>query len=294
LAKTRQPLDGPVWIRTYPVTFLHDVTELEHDHAWHQLTFATRGHLEVVTDEVRHIVPTDRAVWVPAGTQHTEIMRAPISMRSIYISKLAFLPGRDNPARTAPDRVRTIRVAPFLRELILHISRIGALDRRKPEQARLVGVLLDQLAAAPDESLALRSPRDPRARRLADLIMRQLGDPGASDAEVADTAPRAARRAAPPRATSAARSRSVAAIGDLARKAGASLRTIERCFVAETGASVGEWRRRVRLFHALRLLEGGASVTAVALEVGYASTSAFSHAFARQFGRPPSRRFHAR
>ena len=76
----------------------------------------------------------------------------------------------------------------------------------------------------------------------------------------------------------------------LARKAGASLRTLERCFVAETGASVGDWRRRVRLFHALRLLEGGASVTEVALEVGYASTSAFSHAFARQFGRSPSRR----
>jgi AraC-like DNA-binding protein len=272
LAKTRQPLDGPVWIRTYPVTFLHDVTDLEHDHAWHQLTFATRGHLEVVTDEVRHIVPTDRAVWVPADTPHAEIMRAPISMRSIYISKLAFLPGRDNPARTAPDRVRTIRVAPLLRELILHISRIGALDRRKPEQARLVGVLLDQLAAAPDERLALRSPRDPRARRLADLIMRELGDPEASEA----------------------RSPRVASIGALARKAGASLRTIERCFVAETGASVGEWRRRVRLFHALRLLESGASVTAVALQVGYASTSAFSHAFARQFGRPPSRRLHAR
>lgn len=277
MAKTRQPLDGPVWVRTYPVTFLHDVTETEHDHAWHQLTFATRGHLEVVTDEARHIVPTDRAVWVPAGTPHTEIMRAPISMRSIYISRLAFLPGRVVPGRTAPDRVRTIRVAPLLRELILHISRIGALDRRKPEQARLVGVLLDQLATAPDESLALRSPRDPRARRLADLIMRELGDGGATGG-----------------ATGAARSRGVASISMLARKAGASLRTIERCFVAETGASVGDWRRRVRLFHALRLLEGGASVTTVALEVGYASTSAFSHAFMRQFGRPPSRRLPAR
>jgi AraC-like DNA-binding protein len=195
-------------------------------------------------------------------------MRAPISMRSIYISKLA-LPGRDQPGRTAPDRVRTIRVAPLLRELILHISRIGALDRRKPEQARLVGVLLDQLAAAPDESFALRSPRDPRARKLAELIRTELGDAGAQ---------------------SNPRSHGVRSIAALARKAGASLRTLERCFVAETGASVGDWRRRVRLFHALRLLEGGASVTAVALEVGYASTSAFSHAFARQFGRSPSRR----
>ena len=144
----------------------------------------------------------------------------------------------------------------LLRELILHISRIGALDRSKPEQARLVGVLLDQLATAQDVALDLPSPRDPRARRFAELVTRTPGD---------DTA-----------------------IDKLARRAGASLRTIERCFLADTGLSVGEWRRRVRLFHAMRLLEAGTSVTEVALEVGYASTSAFSQAFARQFGRSPS------
>jgi AraC-like DNA-binding protein len=243
------------------VTFLHDVTEPPHDHAWHQLTFATRGHLEVITDEARHIVPADRAVWVPAGTQHAEVMRAPISMRSIYISRLSFAPAGDR-RRAAPgdpiNRVRTIAVTPLLRELILHVSRLGALDRRKPEQARLVGVLLDQLAAARDVSLALPSPRDPRARRFAELVTR---DPGSD-----------------------------AAIATLARKAGASLRTIERCFLRETGVAVGDWRRRVRLFHALRRLEDGASVTAVALDVGYASTSAFSQAFARQFGRSPTGR----
>ena len=239
------------------MTFLHDVTEPAHDHAWHQLTFAARGHLEVITDQARHIVPADRAVWVPAGTQHAEIMRAPISMRSIYISRLSPLPG----GAAATDRVRTIAVTPLLRELILHISRIGALDRRKPEQARLVGVLLDQLAAARDVSLALPSPRDPRARRFAELVTRNPGD-GAS-------------------------------IAALARRAGASLRTIERCFLRETGVAVGDWRRRVRLFHALRLLEDGGSVTEVALDVGYATTSAFSHAFARQFGRSPTGRSRA-
>jgi AraC-like DNA-binding protein len=245
------------------VTFLHDVTEPPHDHAWHQLTFAARGHLEVITDQARHIVPADRAVWVPAGIQHAEVMRAPISMRSIYISRLAMSrAGRRGDARArGVHRVRTIAVTPLLRELILHVSRIGALDRRRPEQARLVGVLLDQLAAAHDVSLALPSPRDPRARRFAELVTREPGDD--------------------------------ASIAALARRAGASLRTIERCFLAETGVAVGDWRRRVRLFHALRLLEEGASVTAAAIEVGYASTSAFSQAFARQFGRSPTGRARA-
>jgi transcriptional regulator GlxA family with amidase domain len=158
--------------------------------------------------------------------------------------------------------VRTIAVTPLLRELILHVSRLGALDRRKPEQARLVGVLLDQLAAARDVSLALPSPRDPRARRFAELVMQQPGD--------------------------------AASIAALARRAGASVRTIERCFLRETGVAAGDWRRRVRLFHALQRLDDGASVTEVALDVGYASTSAFSQAFARQFGRSPTGRGRAR
>jgi AraC-like DNA-binding protein len=209
-----------------------------------------RGHLEVITDGVRRIVPADRAVWVPAGVEHTQLMRAPVSMRSIFIAPIA--------TRVAPNSCRTIAVNALLRELILHISRIGALDRRQPEQARLVGVLFDLLVAAEDIHLELRTPRDPRARRFADLVTREPGGD--------------------------------ASIGRLARQAGASLRTIERCFLAETGVAVGEWRRRMRLFHAVRLLDAGTSVTEVALDVGYTTTSAFSAAFKREFGTSPTGR----
>lgn len=233
------------------MTFLHDHTEAAHDHEWHQLTYAVRGHLEVVTDTARHLVPADRAVWVPARASHAEIMRAPISMRSLYISPKAL------PRGAAPASVRTLEVSPLLRELVLHISRLGALDRAQPAHARMIGVLLDVLGAARDVALAVPLPRDPRARAFAELVLRAPGE--------------------------------ATAVATLARRAGASVRTIERCFLVETGLAVGAWRRRVRLFHALRLLEGGAPVTAVALEVGYTSLSAFGQAFARQFGRPPSR-----
>jgi hypothetical protein len=29
----------------------------------------------VITEQARHLVPSDRAVWVPAATPHTEVMR---------------------------------------------------------------------------------------------------------------------------------------------------------------------------------------------------------------------------
>jgi transcriptional regulator GlxA family with amidase domain len=175
-------------------------------------------------------------------------MRAPISMRSLFIARQVF--------RDRRSGVRTISVTPLLREMILQITRLGALDVKRPTQQRLCGVLFDLVRGADDIDLELALPRDPRARAFAELAMTAPGDP-----------------------------RSLAV---LARAAGASLRTLERCFIRETG--VGAWRRRVRLFHALRLLEAGHQVTQVAHDVGYATVSAFSQAFRAQFGRSPTGR----
>jgi AraC-like DNA-binding protein len=255
LSDSRHGRVGRTVVRTYPVTFLHDVTQEHYTPDWHQLIFASSGHLEVITEGARRVVPSDRAVWIPAGTRHTDVMRAPISMRSVYVAK------RHARAKL-PGDVRTVAVTPLLREVILHVTRLGALENDRGPHARLAGVLIDLLAAAAPVGSELSAPKDPRARRFADLVTAKPGDARSS--------------------------------AQLARKAGASLRTLERCFLAETGVGVGTWRRRVRLFHAVRLLEGGASVGEVADAVGYESVSAFCQAFARQFGRSPTGRTRSR
>ncbi len=242
--------DGSVWVRTEPITFLHDRTGAPHHHDWHQLTFALRGHLEVESDDARALVPPDGAVFVPAGVVHRETHFAPVAVRTLYLAAGA-LPRQ---ARAT----RTLAVSPLLRELIVHATGEGALDRKRREHAHVIDVIVDQLARAPDVSLRLPTPRDPRARRIAEIIRAAPGD----------------------RAT----------LAQLSRRAGASLRTLERAFLADTAMGLGEWRRRVRLFHALHLLERGASVTAASIEAGYATPSAFSVAFSKQFGAPPARR----
>src|SRR6185503_17371695 len=80
-----------------------------------------------------------------------------------------------------------------------------------------------------------------------------------------------------------------ASVAALARRAGASRRTIERLFARETGMTMAEWRRRLRMLHAVRLLAEGQPVTAAALAVGYASVSAFIAVFKREFGATPGR-----
>jgi AraC-like DNA-binding protein len=48
-----------------------------------------------------------------------------------------------------------------------------------------------------------------------------------------------------------------------------------------------QWRTQLRLFHALKMLASGASVTVTAHACGWSSTSAFIDVFRRAFGVTP-------
>jgi AraC-like DNA-binding protein len=154
-----------------------------------------------------------------------------------------------------------VDVSPLLRELIVRAVELGSLDRRVPQQACLIAVLVDQIRALPPRSHALHLPRpsDPRARRLVEQL----------DTDPADR-------------------RTLAA---LASRTGASTRTLQRVFRAETGMSVEVWRRQRRLGHALERLAAGGTVTGAALDAGYQSVSAFVSAFRRTLGETPGRYF---
>ena len=156
-----------------------------------------------------------------------------------------------------PGSCRAIEVRPLLRELILHIVAIGRLDPLADGHVRLMGLLSDLLDVEAMSSLTLPMPDDPRARRLAERL---LEDPGRTEN-----------------------------FSDLIQDSGASLRTIQRIFKAETDMSLEAWRQRVRMQHSMILLHDGATVTEAALATGYRSPSAFISAFRRIFGDTPLR-----
>ena len=78
---------------------------------------------------------------------------------------------------------------------------------------------------------------------------------------------------------------------EMLRQAGASRRTLERIFRAETGMSLGQWRRRQKLLRALKLVAAGESVKTIAMELGYNGASAFVAMFRRELGQTPKRYF---
>ena len=222
-----------------------------HRHRKDQLVFAASGVMTVATPAGSWTVPPNRGVWVPARTTHAIRMSGAVAMRTLYV-----LPAL---ATGLPRACRVLEVTPLLRELVLAAVARGGLDARVPEDARLFRVLLDELRTLPTRALHLPFPRDPRARRVAEELERC---PGAAH---------------PAR--------------DLARGSGASQRTIERVFRAETGMTFGAWRQQLRLGRALEKLAAGDSVTAVAFESGYAGVSAFVAAFKAAFGRTPGQYF---
>ena len=194
------------------------------------------------------LIPPARAVWLPPRTPHRLRMRGPTRLRMLYIP----------PAHCAglAPYPGGIVVSALLRELIGELVRIGPVDMADPAQRALGDAMLVLLAQARRAKLALRLPADRRALRVAEAILAHPGRGGSLDA--------------------------------LASACGASLRTIQRRFLVETGLPLSEGRQMARLMAAAALLLEGRSVTDAALEAGYAGVSAFIHAFRRKVGQTPS------
>jgi AraC-like DNA-binding protein len=234
-------------IRDYPAGYLIPL----HFHNADQLVYATQGVMTVRTDEGSWVVPTCRAVWIPAGTPHTITMSGPVAMRTLYLqSRLA---------KALPPKCCVVNVSSLLKELILHACTFTNLTRRIEWQRHLIGMITDQLRNIHTLPLQLPNPSDPRALRIVAAL---LGHP-------------ADRRS----------------LARLCKLAGAGKRTVERLFKEEVGMTFGKWRQQLRLMHAMRLLAEGAKVSHAAMEAGYGSPSAFISMFKRTLGTTPAAYF---
>ena len=220
-----------------------------HTHAAHQLLFASSGAMTVTGDRTSWMIPPGRAVLIPAGIPHSIRMWGEVAMRSLYFPISAPPPGFD------ANTCRVISGSPLLREVILRVAELVALDSRVSAEEHLMLLLGDELETARIEPLLLPLPSDARALRAADMVLRTPADGATADA--------------------------------LARGCGLSTRTLERLFRSETGMRFGLWRQKARLLESVRVLVAGGSVTDAALESGYSSVSAYIAAFKQTFGCTP-------
>lgn len=220
-----------------------------HSHKRAQLVYAITGVKSVTTDHASFVVPPQRAVWVPGGVAHEVHCRGHVSSRTLYI---------DPRARSdLPKTCRVLEVSDLLSELILEAVRMPVEYDVEGRDGHLITLILDEIAAAPSIPLHVPMPQDHRLMRICRAI---LDDPAHRDT-----------------------------LDDWARIAGMGRRTFTRMFRHETQMTFAAWRQHVRLMEALSRLAIGEAVTAVALDVGYKSPSAFTVMFRKAFGAAPTR-----
>src|ERR1700754_1098235 len=87
-----------------------------HMHREAQLVYAAKGTMQVTTPKGRWLVPPDRAVWVPARSEHAIDVLAAIDMGTLYFD-LAWLAREHHGASLEAEFV--VRVSPLLHETIL-------------------------------------------------------------------------------------------------------------------------------------------------------------------------------
>src|ERR1700759_2087315 len=56
-----------------------------HSHTWAQVLYAVSGVMWVEAGREALVVPPQRAVWLPAGTQHSIHMMSDVDMRNLYL-----------------------------------------------------------------------------------------------------------------------------------------------------------------------------------------------------------------
>jgi AraC-like DNA-binding protein len=236
-------------VRSAATTYPDGMRLDRHEHAWGQLAFCNSGVMRVVSDTASWLSPPTRAIWLPAGVAHEIVMKGRVATRFLYLAPEL--------AQPLPATPTVLEVEPLMRELVLHILRLRMLHPAEPTEHRLAHLLVDVLVQARPIDLVLPLPSDRRALAFAQQVQAAPGE----------TAP----------------------LGELARRAGASLRTLQRLFPEQTGLTADAWRQKARLIAAVAALSTGTPVAMTAAACGYDSPSAFITAFKRQFGVTPGR-----
>ena len=221
-----------------------------HSHKRGQCLYAITGVLTVNTDLGSWVVPPRRALWIPNGIYHEVHMRGVTKTRSAYIVPEA--------AKIAGllDYCAVINVSPLLHELLSVAVDIPVEYEIDGRDDCLMQLIIKEIAIMPELPLNAPLPQEPRLTALCLEILK---------------APTLDKD-----------------LDEIAKQVGMSRRNFTRIFRLQTGMSFSHWRQQACLLNALMRMELGQSITHVAIELGYSSSSAFTAAFKRSLGAAPS------
>lgn len=237
----RSPVAGLAWNEDQPrLIGLHR-------HNRGQIVSVTKGVATVGTRNDIWVVPPNRAMWIPAGTEHWVRYSRTLSSRSLFTDTAI--------SARFPDHCAVLHIDPLSREFLnAAVDLPWDLDANHSEM-RLAQLLLERMPKLIQPALRVPDGKDRRVRRVMQGL-RETPDDNRT-------------------------------LGQWGALVGASDRTLARLFIQDTGMSFAEWRRQYRLMVALEQLASGLPVTTVANNLGYETAGNFSTMFRGVFHKSP-------
>lgn len=220
-----------------------------HLHPWHQVIFPLTGLLQSSINDKCAIVPHNAMLYIPANTPHKSVAVTETQFLAIYLNPNKFVQYGTEP--------KSCLVTSFIKELILLLFENELTPQPDTSLTHLLLVLRDQIAIANSYDIPLLIPTDKRLLSIFKQLKQQPDLPFT--------------------------------LKEWARKAGASERTLSRLCAKEFSQSFSLWRQNIRLVLSLQLLDSNRSIQDIALELGYASDSAYIYAFKKLFNQTPSK-----
>ncbi|OXY82709.1 AraC family transcriptional regulator [Oceanimonas doudoroffii] len=222
-----------------------------HTHSHGHLIYADRGLLRVEAESGQWLVPPTAAVWLRSGVEHRLVVPVALQAHGLFVHN-------DICARL-PEADCVIHVSSLVRELIMALTQADKQSLSATRMGLLGELLIEEIHAQPALPFHLPWPAgnaDSPIQRVCQSLLNNPGD-----------------------VTTATGWADKLAMGD---------KTFHRRFLQSTGMTFGKWRQQLRLMSSLTLLLKGVPITQVALASGYESHSAYTTAFSKQFGQPPS------
>lgn len=222
-----------------------------HTHPRGQFAYASTGAMKMFTDLGNWVVPPQRAIWVPGGVPHEMQMRGDVVMLNTYLDAEAAKRAR------LQERCQVFEVSPLLRHLLEAALALEPSALPSVRHHCVLTLLIDEIGVMKELPLSAPLPCEPR---LARACQRFLDAPTQT-----------------------------VTLDDMADWSSMSRRTFTRHFLESTGMTFVSWRQQVCLLEATARLSQGVSITDVAFELGFSSSSAFSSVFRRNLGDSPAR-----
>lgn len=223
------------------------VSYKEHRHRWGEFIYVFQGTLELKVAETCYVVPPSYAIWLPPYTEHGSLNWGEMSHSVFYIEQ--------QDCTHLPETPCILMTTPLIRALLQHLKQSPPTLPLTEENQHLLLVLSEQLKHADVIDSYLPTTSHPALAELLDYLQ------------------------AHPACTNS--------LAELADRVHMTEKTLTRYSQKELGMSLHEWKQRMKLMHAIKMLEQGCTVESIALSVGYSTPTAFINMFKKRMHYPP-------